>query len=73
MKKKIKIKGMTCQHCVDAVTNALENVNGVDLCKVKIGSATIETCLSGPEQIIELEHAISGAVNKAGYSVKSIK
>ena len=73
MKKKIKIEGMTCQHCVDKIKSTLENVNGVDLCKAKIGTATVETCLMGPEQVIELEQSIIEAVKESGYMVKSIR
>ncbi|MGL1893916.1 MAG: heavy-metal-associated domain-containing protein [Spirochaetaceae bacterium] len=73
MIKKIKVNGMTCDDCVKAVRKAIEGINGVDTCSVKIGSATIETCLSGPEQFLELETSIVSAINEAGYSVKSIK
>ncbi len=73
MVKKIKINGMTCDDCVNSVTKAIEGINGVDTCSVKMGSAEIETCLSGPEQFLELETSIVSAINKAGYSVKNIK
>jgi len=73
MVKKIKIDGMTCDNCVTQVTKAIEGIQGVDTCSVKIGKAQIETCLSGPQQILELEESIVTAVSQAGYSVKSIK
>ena len=73
MKRKVKIDGMTCQHCVDTVKKAIEAIDGVELCNVRIGRASIETCLMGPEQALELEHSIINNINKAGYTIKSIK
>lgn len=42
--KKIKIKGMTCQHCVAAVTKALSSIEGIDNVSVDLesGEATFE-------------------------------
>lgn len=42
--KEIKIKGMTCQHCVMAVTKALNSVDGIKNVHVdlKTGTATFE-------------------------------
>ncbi|NLN38879.1 MAG: heavy-metal-associated domain-containing protein [Smithella sp.] len=42
--KQIKIKGMTCQHCVAAVTKALNAVDGIKNVQVdlKTGTATYE-------------------------------
>ncbi len=36
-----KIEGMTCHHCVHAVTNRLAKTPGVKVDDVQIGSATI--------------------------------
>ena len=36
----IKIKGMTCQHCVASVTKALEEINGVSNVKVVLEKGT---------------------------------
>ncbi|MGK9452414.1 CopZ family metallochaperone [Acidithiobacillus caldus] len=35
---KLKVTGMTCQHCVRAVTTALERVPGVDKAEVDLES-----------------------------------
>ena len=42
--KKIKIEGMSCQHCVAAVTKALGSIEGIDSVKVDLeaGEATFE-------------------------------
>ena len=63
--KSIKIKGMSCQHCVMAVTKALAALDGVKDIKVdlKTGMATYEEMktISAKE--------ISAAIKKAGYEV----
>jgi copper chaperone len=63
--KSINIKGMSCQHCVMAVTKALNAVDGIKDVKVdlKSGKATYdETKPVDPKIIAE-------AVKKAGYEV----
>jgi copper chaperone CopZ len=72
MERIVKIDGMTCDGCVGAIEKEVSALTGIDLCAVKIGWATITTCLSGPEQVLELEQSIIQAVNKAGYKVQSI-
>jgi len=63
--KSIKIKGMSCQHCVMAVTKALSALDGIKNVKVDLasGMATYEEVNAvAPEVIAE-------AVKKAGYEV----
>ncbi len=38
---KLEIDGMSCSHCVAAVKEALNNVDGVDAVSVEIGSAEV--------------------------------
>lgn len=57
----LKIKGMSCQHCVMRVKKALESVNGVKSAEVEIGRAKV-SCDCKKEELIE-------AVTKAGYRV----
>jgi copper chaperone len=40
--KALQIEGMSCGHCVKAVTMALQAVPGVDVKDVKVGTATID-------------------------------
>lgn len=63
--KSIKIKGMSCQHCVMAVTKALGAVDGIKDVKVdlKSGSASYEETKPVEAKII------ADAVKKAGYEV----
>ena len=42
MKLNLKIDGMGCEHCIKSVREALEEVNGVKVLDVKIGSAEVE-------------------------------
>jgi copper chaperone len=63
--KSIKIKGMTCQHCVMAVTKALGALEGIKNVQVdlKSGVATYEEVKPVDPQ------KIAAAIKKAGYEV----
>jgi copper chaperone len=63
--KSIKIKGMSCQHCVMAVTKALgalEDIKNVQV-DLKSGLATYEEVKPVDPQ------KIAAAIKKAGYEV----
>ena len=62
----IKIDGMSCQHCVQAVKKALCEVAGVDSTEVEIGSATVKY-----DDTTITQKDLEAAVEKAGFSVKS--
>lgn len=63
--QKIKIEGMTCQHCVMSVERAIEDVPGVKKVKVKLKANIAE--VKGDFNIEE----ISKAVENADYKVVS--
>ncbi len=63
---KIKIDGMSCQHCVQAVKKALCAVTGVDSTDVEIGSATIRY-----DDTKATRKDLEAAVEEAGFSVRS--
>jgi len=42
MKLNLKIDGMGCEHCIKSVREALEEINGIEVLDVKIGSAEVE-------------------------------
>ena len=65
MKKSIKISGMTCQHCVMAVTKALSSLDGIKNVHVdlKSGTATYDE-----EKSVDHQKIIA-AIKKAGYDV----
>lgn len=63
--EKIKIQGMSCQHCVMSVTKALGNLAGVKGLKVDLvkGEATFDNTQNIPfEKICQV-------VEAAGYQV----
>ncbi len=66
--KTIRIEGMSCQHCVMAVTKALSGVAGVRNVKVDLarGEATYEE--ERPVDIELLREAVRKAVIKRGKS-----
>ena len=60
----LTVSGMTCEHCVRHVTDAISNVAGVHSVNVKLteGIAIIESDLSLDIQVVK------DAVVAAGYS-----
>jgi len=63
--KSIKIKGMSCQHCVMAVTKALGALDGIKDVKVDLinGVATYEEVKTVAPGVV------AAAITKAGYEV----
>ena len=61
----IKIKGMSCQHCVMAVTKALNGIEGIKTVQVDLKNAT-----ASYEEVKPVDPAVvAQAVKKAGYEV----
>ncbi|MCK4910508.1 MAG: heavy-metal-associated domain-containing protein [Thermodesulfovibrionales bacterium] len=60
----INIEGMTCQHCVGRVKQALEALDGVQGFEVEIGSAKVSFDSSATSK-----DEIAAAVAKSGYTV----
>jgi copper chaperone len=63
--KSIKIKGMSCQHCVMAVTKALSAIDGIKDVKVDLKSGQASYDETKPVD----SKVIADAVKKAGYEV----
>ncbi|HOV85203.1 MAG TPA: heavy-metal-associated domain-containing protein [Syntrophobacteraceae bacterium] len=63
--KSVKIKGMSCQHCVMAVTKALNEVAGIKDLEVDLsrGEATFEE-----SEPVDMEW-VRNQIRKAGYEV----
>lgn len=63
--KSIKIKGMSCPHCVMAVSKALGAVDGIKNVQVdlKTGTATYEETMPVDAKIV------ASTIKKAGYDV----
>lgn len=62
----MQIGGMSCGHCVGAVTKALKELAGVAVEQVAIGSATV----TYDPTTISVD-AITKAVEEEGYPVRS--
>jgi copper chaperone len=61
----IKVKGMSCQHCVASVTKALSEIEGITDVQVDLdkGEATFS------EQSPVAEQSIKDAITKIGFEV----
>ena len=61
----VKVKGMSCQHCVASVTKALSEIEGITDVQVNLekGEATFN------EQSPVAEQAIEDAITKIGFEV----
>ena len=60
----LQIEGMSCGHCVKAVRQALDDLDGVEVRNVEIGTAEVsyDPAVVDPKQIDE-------AIDEAGYTV----
>ncbi len=58
----LKISGMSCGHCVNAVTSALEKIDGVKVESVTVGAASISF---DPE--VTDARQVRSAIEDAGY------
>jgi copper ion binding protein len=65
-KLELEIQGMSCGHCVAAVSEALGELEGVNVEAVRIGSAQVEYQpeVVSPEQIVL-------AIEDAGYTAET--
>lgn len=65
MMMKLKIQGMSCEHCAKHVTKALEGLPGVK--KVKVDLKSGEAAFDKPDTVTMDQ--IAKAVSEAGYLV----
>ncbi|HUP89861.1 MAG TPA: cation transporter [Longimicrobiales bacterium] len=65
----LKVTGMSCEHCVRAVTNALKSTDGVSDASVdlKAGRAVVEY-----EESKTTPRALANAVMDEGYTAEEI-
>lgn len=62
-----EVKGMTCGHCVNAVTNELKEIKGVSDVQVDLDSGQVEVTSDVPLD----REKVTAAVEEAGYEVVS--
>ncbi|MCO5995983.1 heavy-metal-associated domain-containing protein [Actinoallomurus rhizosphaericola] len=60
-----KVKGMTCGHCVSAVTEEVSAIEGVTDVKVDLASGVVTVSSTAPVE----EQAVRDAVDEAGYEL----
>lgn len=63
-----RVEGMTCEHCVKAVTSELQSLDGVqdvNVALVPSGTSTVSVTSDAP---LEAD-AVAGAVDEAGYAL----
>ena len=67
--KVIKVSGMTCGHCVSAVTEELSSIAGVSSVAVELvpGEVSVVTVTSEGELAVE---AVAAAIDEAGYDLE---
>lgn len=67
MKKKILIEGMSCEHCVAHVKDALEGIDGVSSVAVNLEGkyATVETDVN--------DEILKEAIEEEGYDVVNVE
>lgn len=68
MKMNLKVEGMSCQHCVMAVSNALFQLEGVENVQIRMDSKAVEVMGAGMS-----EEAIRDAIYDAGYDVVEVE
>ncbi len=61
------VEGMSCTHCIRAVRNALETVEGITVLEVGLGTVRIEAAPDSPPT-----GDISAAIENAGYHVVGV-
>ena len=66
MKRELIIEGMSCNHCVNAVKEALGTINSVKVEAVEIGRASIEADDAGIAQA-------RAAIEDDGYKVLEVR
>ena len=59
------VVGMTCGHCVSAVTGELTALEGVDSVQVDLGTGAVTVISEAPLD----EQAVRAAVDEAGYEL----
>ena len=59
------VRGMTCAHCVDAVSGEIARLEGVTDVAVDLGAGTVTVISASPLDV----EAVRSAVDEAGYEL----
>ena len=66
MQKSLRVEGMTCQHCVQIISDSLNNRAGIE--KVDVNIDKKEVKVEYDEEKIELDHIFS-EVSALGFEI----
>ena len=66
MQKSLKVEGITCQHCVDTITDSLKGNTAIKMVGVDIDNK--EVMIDYDEEIINLEQ-ISSRITELGFEI----
>jgi copper chaperone CopZ len=61
----LHVEGMTCEHCVMAVTRELVSLGGVERVRVDLEAGSVEVDADGPLDPV----AAAAAIEEAGYEL----
>jgi len=61
--QEIRVDGMTCQHCVMTVQQALDGVPGITVKVVRVGAVVYAT-----DDVDRAESRVRAAITAAGYT-----
>jgi copper chaperone len=68
----VDVEGMTCQHCVKAVTAEVEGIPGVTEVSIALqAEGTSKVTVVADEAV--LEEALKAAIDEAGYSMVGVQ
>ena len=62
----LKVKGMSCEHCVKAVTKAVTGIKGAADVKVDLKGGTVSFMFDKSKNELE---TVKAAINEAGFTV----
>jgi copper chaperone len=66
--KSIKVSGMTCDHCVNAVTEELSKISGVTAVDIDLHAGEVSpVAITSSNEISDAD--VAKAVEEAGYSI----
>lgn len=66
----LQVSGMSCQHCVKAVTDSVMDLEGVEKVDVALESGSVDVAYNNPS--LEASQ-IAEAIEEQGYDVESTK
>ncbi|ABK44598.1 Heavy metal transport/detoxification protein [Magnetococcus marinus MC-1] len=67
----LAVAGMTCQHCVKAVTQVAMGVDGVVDCDIDLQAATVTLTLAADADTANVGERAASAIRAEGYPVEA--